>query len=95
MSYSYSNAILFGLTKSLAINLSSNGIQINTFPPTYRKCYIEAHATRWGSRLQESILMHRVWKTRRNAVAGDFLMSPEDSYMIGTTINIDDGPSLK
>jgi 3-oxoacyl-[acyl-carrier protein] reductase len=90
--YAASKAGIIGLTKSLAKELGSRNITINSVAPGY----IETEMTRKlniniKEKLTTSIPLGRLGKTEDVANLVCFLASDEASYITGQTINVDGG----
>ncbi len=96
MAYSSSKAGLLGLTKSLALNLAPRGILVNAICPGPIETSMSQRMPR--DRVEEykrRILLHRFGQPQEVATAVEFLLSPENSYMTGATIDVNGGLYLR
>lgn len=96
VAYSSSKAALLGLTKGLALNLGQKGIRVNAICPGPIESPMSKRMP--PDRVQDyksRIILHRFGKPEEIAIAVDFLLSPENSYMTGATIDVDGGLSLR
>jgi 3-oxoacyl-[acyl-carrier protein] reductase len=94
--YSASKAALLGLSKSLALNLAYRGIRVNAICPgpiqtAMSKRMPEERVKDYKSR----ILLNRFGRPEEIAVAVDFLLAPENSFMTGATVDLNGGLYLR
>lgn len=90
--YASSKAALFGFTKSLALEVASKGITVNTISPGY----IETHML---SGVKEEVLQSiiadipvgRLGYPREVADAVAFLVSPDSAFITGANIDVNGG----
>ncbi|AFJ62574.1 3-oxoacyl-[acyl-carrier protein] reductase [Bacillus velezensis YAU B9601-Y2] len=90
--YSASKAALDGLTRSLARELGSKGIRVNSLAPGF----VDTDMTKNMPEKQKSQIirrtpMGRLGETDDMTGLVRFLLSPESSFMTGQTIAIDGG----
>lgn len=94
--YSASKAGLIGLTKSLALELASRNIQVNTIAPGYIATDMtSALSTEVLSKITEKIPAEKVGDPIEVAKAAVFLASPLASYITGQTLAVDGGMTMR
>ncbi len=94
--YSSSKSALLGLTKSLALELAPRLILVNAVCPGP----IDTPMSRRMSEervkeYKERILLRRFGRPEEVAVAVDFLLSPENTFMTGATLDVNGGLYLR
>ncbi|MGE7760883.1 SDR family NAD(P)-dependent oxidoreductase [Peribacillus sp. NPDC097895] len=96
--YSSAKAGVISLTKSLALELASAGIRVNSVSPGF----IETPLTEDGLQnekfvksIQRNTVLERVGKAEEISNVITFAASPEASYMTGTDILVDGGWLIK
>lgn len=94
--YSASKAALLGLTKGLAINLAERGILVNAVCPGPIVTPMSARMPpqRKGE-YEERILLKRFGSPDEVAVAVEYLVDPQNTYMTGATIDVNGGLYLR
>lgn len=96
VAYSSSKAALLGLTKSLALNLAPRGIRVNAVcPGPIETPILERMPADRVRDYEKRILLRRFGRPEEVAVAVDFLVAPENSYMTGATIDANGGLYLR
>ncbi len=92
LGYSASKAALLGLTKSLALNLAKRGILVNAVCPGIIDTKMSARMHPEDvEKYMEKILLKRKGLPEEVAAGVSFLLNKENTYMTGTTININGG----
>jgi len=96
IAYSSSKAALLGLTKSLSLNLATRGICVNAVCPGPVKTPMSRRMPE--ERVQEYVsrtILRRFGRPDEVAVAVEFLLSPENTYMTGATLDVNGGLYLR
>lgn len=96
IAYSSSKAALLGLTKSLALNLAPRRIYVNAICPGPVETPMSQRMP--GARVQEyvnRIPLRRFGRPDEVAIAVEFLLSPENTYMTGATLDVNGGLYLR
>lgn len=90
--YAASKAALFGFTKSLALEVASKGITVNTISPGYIETHMLASLK---EEVLNSIIAHipvgRLGYPKEVADAVAFLASPDSSFITGANLDINGG----
>jgi 3-oxoacyl-[acyl-carrier protein] reductase len=96
LGYSASKAALLGLTKSLAMNLAEQGILVNAVCPGPIESAMSQRmpAERVGE-YKQKMLLGRFGTPEEVASVVDFLLSPENSFMTGATVDVNGGQYLR
>lgn len=90
--YSTSKAGLVGLTRGLAKALASNGVLVNCVCPGLVTSQMSARMSQEHfSRTQQAVPLGRAGKPDEISICVSFLLDPENSYMTGTTIDVNGG----
>lgn len=96
LAYSASKASLLGLTKSLALNLAARGILVNAIcPGPIDTPMANQMPSDRVLQYKERMLLHRFGKPEEVAAGVAFLMSPENSFMTGATLDVNGGLYLR
>ncbi|MBM3207393.1 MAG: SDR family oxidoreductase [Chlamydiae bacterium] len=98
ISYSSAKSALFGLTRSLAIELGSHDICINTVVPGLIETELLYKYIPRGSeadlKRKSKVLLNKTAEPHEIAALAHFLISEEGDYITGQEINIDGGWSI-
>ncbi len=87
---------MLALTKSLALNLVRRGILVNAISPgTVETPILDNMAPQRVEDYKRRILLHRFGKPEEIAVTVEFLLSPENTYMTGATVDVNGGVNLR
>lgn len=90
--YSASKAGIIGLTKSVAKELGSRGINVNAIAPGFIETDMtDAMPEKAKEAIKEQITLKRVGTPRDIAAVAVFLASEEASYITGQVISVDGG----
>lgn len=90
--YSASKAGIIGLTKSVAKELGSRGINVNAIAPGFIETDMtDAMPEKAKEAIKEQITLKRVGTPRDIATVAVFLASEEASYITGQVISVDGG----
>jgi NAD(P)-dependent dehydrogenase (short-subunit alcohol dehydrogenase family) len=92
--YSVSKAALEGLTRTLAVELSPDGIRVNAVAPGFIATPINESLRRDPARVREreqAILVGRLGKPEEIADAIVYLVSQASSFMTGSVLTMDGG----
>jgi len=94
--YSASKAALLGLTRSLAMNLTAQGILVNAVCPGPIDSQMSQRmpADRVGQ-YKQRMLLRRFGTPEEVASVVVFLLSPENSFMTGATVDVNGGLYLR
>ena len=93
--YTASKAGMHGLTKSLALELSPQGVTVNAVSPGWIRTDMTADVTEeeWDEALAE-IPMGRIGEPEEIASVVAYLSSPESSYVTGQVLHVNGGACL-
>lgn len=93
--YTASKAGMHGLTKSLALELSPQGVTVNAVSPGWIRTDMTADVTEeeWDEALAE-IPMGRIGEPEEIASVVAYLSSPESSYVTGQVLHVNGGAGL-
>ena len=95
VNYAASKAGVFGLTRSVAKELSGRSVTCNAIAPGFIETDMTAAIDEAAAdKLTDSIPLGRIGKAEEIAAAVDFLVGPEGAYVTGQTLIIDGGLSL-
>jgi len=93
--YATSKAGLLGFTRTLALELAPNGINVNAIAPGYIETDLARATMKTKPDLKEKVLnrtpLNRLGKPEEIAPAVVFLASDAANYITGATLNIDGG----
>ncbi len=90
--YAATKAALYGFTKSLAQEVASKGITVNTISPGYIETPMLAMVKEDVlNAIIRSIPIGRLGKPEEIAAAVEFLASPESSFITGTNLDVNGG----
>jgi 3-oxoacyl-[acyl-carrier protein] reductase len=93
--YAASKAGIFGLTRSLAKELSGRNVTVNAVAPGFIATDMTAGLYEKAStELRSNIPLGRIGSPEDVAAAVEFLVSPGGAYMTGQTLVVDGGLSL-
>jgi len=96
VAYGSSKAAMLALTKSLALNLVRRGILVNAISPgPVETPILDNMASQRVEDYKRRILLHRFGKPEEIAVTVEFLLSPENTYMTGATVDVNGGVNLR
>mmetsp|Transcript_1769 Transcript_1769/g.4496 ORF Transcript_1769/g.4496 Transcript_1769/m.4496 type:complete len:303 (+) Transcript_1769:73-981(+) len=90
--YAASKAGMDGFTRALASEVGSRGITVNSVAPGFIKSDMtEGLPEDWKAKLLERVPMNRLGTPEEVADTVLFLVSPEASYVTGTTMHVNGG----
>mmetsp|Transcript_70571 Transcript_70571/g.132053 ORF Transcript_70571/g.132053 Transcript_70571/m.132053 type:complete len:303 (-) Transcript_70571:77-985(-) len=90
--YAASKAGMDGFTRALAAEVGSRGITVNSVAPGFIKSDMtEGLPEDWKAKLLERVPMNRLGTPEEVADTVLFLVSPEASYVTGTTVHVNGG----
>lgn len=95
INYSAAKAGVIGMTKTLAKELGSRGITVNSIAPGYIKTDMtDALKDELKDKIAEAVPLKRLGNPEDIAEMAAFLVSPKASYITGQVIEIDGGLGL-
>jgi NAD(P)-dependent dehydrogenase (short-subunit alcohol dehydrogenase family) len=97
LDYNASKAAVVSIAKSLALELSAEGVAVTAlcpgyFPTRMTAPFLDEEATR--AELLARIPAGRFGALPEIAAVVDFLLSPDAAYMTGSVVSLDGGASL-
>ncbi|QTM69208.1 SDR family oxidoreductase, partial [Buchnera aphidicola (Hormaphis cornu)] len=93
--YAASKAGLIGFNKSLALEVATKGITVNTIAPGFIKTNMTNKINKIKTKYLEKIPMNRLGSPEDIAYAVLFLVSDHASYITGETLHINGGLYMK
>lgn len=92
VNYCSAKAGMIGLTKALALEVASRGIQVNCIAPGFiRTSMTDALNEGQKKEIQDRIPLGRMGEPEEIAAAALFLASPHANYITGQTLTVDGG----